>query len=233
MSLRSESIKCQLVGSLNKVILPLQHPSVVWSDRRIGSKLEYLLSPGHSDCICGLWAPEPPCFNEGTWREATDAQGSPPVSPQVHWICCSPSLVAYNQIWREPSWCQHDADISGHDGPSLAPKLPFQVSGHGWHSRVSLLQRSCPPIVFFSHPLKMLGGWLILLSYPELNCWGEARNSLVMAGHLRYFWTPFPVSYFSIPIIIPYLKIWQVSFLGASLSCLHYSKLYIFFHMNW
>lgn len=61
MSLRSESIQYQHVGSLSKVILTLQHLSVVWSDMRIGSKLEYLLNSGHSDwrrrkqCLC-LWS---------------------------------------------------------------------------------------------------------------------------------------------------------------------------------
>lgn len=180
-----------------------------------------MLGEASSTLICDRW--DPGYFI--SWGDSAEKllvlKGPSPMSPQVQWACHSPSLVAYHQIWGDTAWCQHDADISGHNGPSLAPELPFQVSGHGWHLRVSLLQRSClPPKCLFLHPLQMLTMWVI---HPYITFWTRL-------GDWKYFDHGWSFEIFMEPIhsqlflnayYNPIFEKLKTAFLGASMSCLH------------
>lgn len=178
MSLRSESIKCQHVGSLNKVILPLQHPSVVWSDRRIGSKLEYLLSPGHSDCICGLWAPEPPCFMRGLGGKLLTLKG-----PLLCLHRCTES-VARPHSWHTTKFGENHPDASMMQISQGTMGPPWHQSYHSrWVATAGIqgflsFKGHVPPLSFF---LILLKCWVGDSSFSHILSW-------IVEGRLEIVW---------------------------------------------
>ena len=79
---------------------------------------------------------------------------------QTKWARVPSPLVAFHQTRRQPAGSQHDENIPGQHGSSLAPELPFQVSGiwaTGWPKQWIPLSipLSISHFIFLAHILSL------------------------------------------------------------------------------